>query len=273
MTSQYRFTILGCGSSGGVPRIGNVWGECDPKEPRNRRKRCALMVERVASDGGRTKVLIDSGPDMRQQLLDADVGNLDAVLYTHAHADHIHGIDDLRQIAIHNWRRVPVYMDAMTSERARAAFGYCFSAPPGSGYPPILSEHRLKPGEAVTIEGEGGPITALPIEVNHGEIKALGFRIADVVYMPDVKAIPEESVSMLEGLDTWIVDALRPRNHPSHFSLEDALGWIERMKPRRAVVTNLHLDLDYYQLVATLPEGVSPAFDGMQIEVAAHAEA
>ncbi|PTW60238.1 phosphoribosyl 1,2-cyclic phosphate phosphodiesterase [Breoghania corrubedonensis] len=269
MTSHYRFTILGCGSSGGVPRIGNVWGDCDPEEPRNRRKRCSLLVERIADDGGLTQVLIDTGPDMRQQLLDADVGNLDAVLYTHAHADHIHGIDDLRQIAIHNRRRVPVFMDAMTSERARAAFGYCFSTPPGSGYPPILAEQRLKPGEAVTIEGEGGPITALPIEVNHGEIEALGFRIADVAYMPDVKAIPDESVPLLEGLDTWILDALRPKTHPSHFSLDDALGWFARMKPRRAIITNMHLDLDYCTLLANLPEGVEPAHDGMAIDVMA----
>ncbi|MEI2385760.1 MBL fold metallo-hydrolase [Breoghania sp. JC706] len=269
MTSHYRFTILGCGSSGGVPRIGNVWGECDPAEPRNRRRRCSLMVERIAENGGRTQVLIDTGPDMRQQLIDADVGNLDAVLYTHAHADHIHGIDDLRQIAIHNRRRVPVYMDAMTSERARSAFGYCFSTLPGSGYPPILAEHRLQPGKAVTIEGEGGPITALPIEVNHGEIDALGFRIGDIAYMPDVKAIPDESAALLERLDTWILDALRPKTHPSHFSLDDALGWFDRMKPRRAIITNMHLDMDYCTLVANLPEHVEPAYDGMIIEAIA----
>ena len=267
MSSRYRFTVLGCGSSGGVPRIGNVWGECDPNEPRNRRRRCSLMVERIAEDGGRTQVLIDTGPDMRQQLLDADVGNLDAVLFTHAHADHIHGIDDLRQIAIHNHRRVPVYMDAVTSLRAREAFGYCFETPPGSGYPPILEEHRLTPCESVTIEGAGGPVTALPIAVNHGEIDALGFRIADVVYMPDVKAIPDDSAALLEGLDVWLLDALRPRTHPSHFSLDDALGWFARMAPRRAVVTNMHLDLDYRTLLATLPEGVEPAHDGLVIEL------
>ncbi|WP_321336940.1 MBL fold metallo-hydrolase [Breoghania sp.] len=266
MTSRYRFTILGCGSSGGVPRIGNDWGHCDPSQPRNRRRRCSLVVERIAADGGRTQVLIDTGPDMRQQLIDADVGNLDAVLYTHAHADHIHGIDDLRQIAIHNRARVPVYMDETTAERAHAAFGYCFTTPPGSGYPPILEEARLTPGEPVTIVGEGGPITALPIAVNHGEINALGFRIAGLAYMPDVKAIPEESVPALEGLDVWILDALRPRTHPSHFSLDDALDWLERMKPARGILTNMHVDLDYDTLVETLPNGIEPAHDGMVIE-------
>jgi phosphoribosyl 1,2-cyclic phosphate phosphodiesterase len=268
MSARYEFTILGCGSSGGVPRIGNVWGACDPAEPKNRRKRCALLVRRFNDAGDMTTVLIDTGPDLRQQLLDADVGHVDAVLYTHAHADHIHGIDDLRMIAIHHRKRVPVYMDEPTSQRAHEAFGYCFRTPEGSSYPPILEEHRIKPGEPVVIDGEGGKIEALPILVRHGDIDALGFRIADVAYLPDVKDIPADSVEAFADLGTWIIDALRLTPHPSHFSLDDALSWVVHMEPKQAVITNMHVDLDYQTLAETLPDGVEPAYDGMMLVVA-----
>ena len=271
MSARYEFTILGCGSSGGVPRIGNVWGASDPAEPKNRRRRCALLVRRFNDAGGVTTVLIDTGPDLRQQLLDADVGHVDAVLYTHAHADHIHGIDDLRMIAIHHRRRVPVHMDAPTSERAHEAFSYCFHTPEGSSYPPILEEHRITPGEPVIIDGEGGVIEALPVLVRHGDIDALGFRIQDVAYLPDVKDIPADSLEGFADLDTWIIDALRLTPHPSHFSLDDALLWIARMQPRQAIITNMHVDLDYQTLVEMLPEGVEPAFDGMIIEITGEA--
>lgn len=267
MNARTEFTILGCGSSGGVPRIGNVWGACDPGEPKNRRRRCALLVRRYNEAGSVTTVLIDTGPDLRQQLLDADVGHLDAVLYTHPHADHIHGIDDLRMLAIHHRRRVPVYMDAPTAHRAHEAFSYCFRTPEGSSYPPILEEHRITPGEPVVIDGEGGAIEALPILVRHGDIDALGFRIADVAYLPDVKDIPADSAAAFSGLTVWIIDALRMTSHPSHFSLDDALSWIARMKPKRAVITNMHVDMDYRTLAESLPETCEPAFDGMTIVV------
>ena len=193
----------------------------------------------------RTTVLIDAGPDLREQLLDAGVTRLDGVLLTHEHADHTHGIDDVRPLVIHQRRRIDVYMDAETSATMRARFGYCFATPPGSEYPPILTEHRIHAGEPVTIEGPGGPITALPFRLVHGAIEALGFRIGGLAYSADVSAIPPDSVGALEDLDTWIIDALRDTPHPSHFCLADALAWIERMRPRRAILTNLHTDLDY----------------------------
>ncbi len=261
--NRLEFTILGCGSSGGVPRVGGVWGDCDPENPRNRRRRCALLIRRIGANG-QTTVLIDTGPDVREQLLDAAVSTLDAVVYTHAHADHIHGIDDLRALAISGKARVPVYLDETTSNRAHDAFGYCFVTPPGSSYPPILDERRIEAGTPFQVVGAGGPIEILPIEVDHGDMRALGFRIADLAYLPDVNQLPASALEALEGLDIWIVDALRKQPHPSHFSLNEALAWIRRLKPRRAVLTNMHIDLDYSFLRDTLPRGVEPAYDGMQ---------
>ncbi len=257
----YRATILGCGSSGGVPRVGTGWGTCDPAEPRNRRRRCSLLVERMG-EGGTTAVLIDTAPDLREQLIDAQVTRLDAVLYTHEHADHTHGIDDLRGLVLANRKRVPVYCDLETSISLLGKFGYCFATPAGSDYPPILTEHRIADGERVTIDGPGGPITFLPFEVDHGTITALGFRIGGFAYSPDVVDVPERSLPAISGLDIWVVDALRQAQHPSHFSLSDALVWIERMRPGRAVLTNMHNDLDYRRLCASLPAGVMPAYDG-----------
>jgi phosphoribosyl 1,2-cyclic phosphate phosphodiesterase len=257
-------TILGCGSSGGVPRVAAGWGRCDPHEPRNRRRRCSILVERKG-EGGVTRILVDTGPDLREQLIDADVRHLDAVLYTHEHADHTHGIDDLRPLAIQSRSRVDVWCDQRTSDFLNLRFSYVFQTPPGSDYPPILDEHRLEAGRPVVIEGAGGPIEALPIELVHGRDPALGFRFGDLAYTPDVNAVPDVAVAALEGLDVWIIDALRDTPHPTHFSLDDALGWIRRLKPRRAVLTNLHTDLDYATLKARLPESVDVAFDGMVI--------
>jgi phosphoribosyl 1,2-cyclic phosphate phosphodiesterase len=262
-----RLTILGCGSSAGVPRIGGHWGACDPANPKNRRRRCSLLVERQGP-GGTTRVLIDTSPDLRDQLLDAGVGELQAVLYTHDHADHTNGIDELRSIALNTRNRVPVWADHRTGETLQTRFSYCFYRAPGSDYPPILELNRIKPGEPVEIDGPGGVIAALPFEVPHGRIDALGFRIADVAYTPDLNAIPEESMGALADLDVWIVDALRRSPHPSHFTLEQSLDWIERLAPNRAVLTNMHIDLDYDTLVAELPPHVTPAYDGMVLDVA-----
>jgi phosphoribosyl 1,2-cyclic phosphate phosphodiesterase len=261
------FTILGCGSSGGVPRPALGWGDCNPNNPKNRRRRTSLLVERRNS-AGKTRVLVDTSPDLREQLLDADVDWLDAVLYTHEHADHTHGIDDLRGLFIRRRRRIDVYLDEFTSRTMRARFGYCFQAPPGSEYPPIVTEHRLVAGEAVTVNGEGGPITVLPVLQEHGDIASLGFRFGDLAYSCDLSGLSSESAAALSGLQVWIVDALRYRPHPSHFSVEDALGWIERIKPRRAILTNLHSDLDYDALQARLPSHVEPAYDGLGLTVA-----
>jgi phosphoribosyl 1,2-cyclic phosphate phosphodiesterase len=265
MAATLTFRILGCGSSPGVPRIGGDWGQCDPADPRNRRRRAALLVTRDDGDGGLTRVLIDCGPDLREQMLDAGVDWVDGVLVTHAHADHIHGIDDLRAFVLNRRRRVDIYMDAPTAERIGEAFGYCFRTPPGSSYPPIATEHRLTDGVPVTIDGPGGPVTAVPFRQAHGDITSLGFRIGGLAYSPDVSAIPDAILPHLAGLDVWILDALRWMPHPSHFSVEESIAWIARMQPRRAVLTHMHIDLDYRILKAHLPDAVEPAYDGLEI--------
>jgi phosphoribosyl 1,2-cyclic phosphate phosphodiesterase len=262
-----KFTILGCGSSGGVPRPALGWGDCDPKNPKNRRRRTSLLVERKMAEGV-TRILVDTSPDLREQLLDADVDWLDGVFYTHEHADHTHGIDDLRSLFIKRHKRVDVYLDEKTAAMMRTRFRYCFQSPPGSEYPPIVTEHRLTAGTAVTVTGTGGSITVLPVLQDHGDITSLGFRFGGLAYSCDVSAVPPASLAALAGLDVWIVDALRYRPHPSHFSVADALQWIERLKPRRAILTNLHADLDYEGLRGKLPVHVTPAFDGMTLAVA-----
>jgi phosphoribosyl 1,2-cyclic phosphate phosphodiesterase len=257
-------TILGCGSSGGVPRVGSGWGACDPANPKNRRRRCSILVERTG-EAGTTSVLVDASPDLREQLLDAEIRRLDALLITHDHADHTHGIDDVRPLVIHMRRRVQVYMDARTSTVLNERFGYCFRSAPGSGYPPILDEHRIEVGVPVEIGGPGGTVTALPFDMEHGPTRALGFRFDNVAYASDVSALPPESVDRLFGLDILIVDALRYTPHPTHFSVAEALSLIEQVKPRRAVLTNMHSDIDYETLRRELPDGVVPAFDGMRL--------
>jgi phosphoribosyl 1,2-cyclic phosphate phosphodiesterase len=265
MADTLTLTILGCGSSPGVPRIGGDWGACDPNDPRNRRRRCSALIERRRPDGATTRVLIDTSPDLRAQALDAGFGTLDGVLFTHAHADHLHGIDDLRGFVLNMRRRVDVYADAATMARLRQAFGYCFATPPGSEYPPILKAHVIAPGEPVTIEGAGGPVTALPVVQEHGTIESLGFRIGGLAYSPDVSGLSAEAADALAGLDLWVVDALRYRPHPSHFSVAEAVEWIERLKPRRALLTHMHVDLDYATLRAKLPAHVEPAHDGLAV--------
>jgi len=264
---SYAATILGCGSSAGVPRVAQGWGACDPSNPRNRRRRCALSVSR-AGIAGSTEVVVDLGPDIREQLLDARVMHIDAVLLTHAHADHIHGIDDVRPYVIEQGHLLPVWMDEATSHGVRGKFDYIFRTPEGSQYPPLLREQRAAPGRKIVVDGPGGPIEALPVLFRHGDIDALGFRFGDVAYTPDVSDIPPESQKQLEGLDVWIVDALRYRRHPSHLTVVEALGWIERLKPKRAILTNLHTDLDYAKLAGELPDNVAPAFDGLTVEIA-----
>lgn len=260
--AELRFTILGCGSSGGVPRLGGHWGDCDPTNPKNKRQRCSLLVEKE-DENGTTSVLIDTSPDLRAQLLDAGIGRLDAVLYTHAHADHVHGLDDLRMIVFNTRARLPVYADGATTNDLLNRFGYAFVQPPGSAYPPILDINSID-GD-VTIDGAGGPITFTPFEVAHGNIDALGFRVHDVAYLPDVSDIPEAVWPMLEGLDTWILDALRRTPHPSHSHLSNSLEWIARAAPRRAVLTNMHIDLDYQTVTDETPDHITPAFDGLTL--------
>ncbi|HUB65367.1 MAG TPA: MBL fold metallo-hydrolase [Methylocella sp.] len=259
------FTILGCGSSAGVPRVGQGWGACDPKNPKNRRRRCSLFVEQTGESGAKTQVLVDMSPDLREQLLGLEIQKLDAILLTHPHADHTHGIDEIRPLVIMARRKIDLYMDAATAAIVRKNFGYIFETPPGSQYPALLNEHRIVSGVTITLNGPGGTLDAVPFQLEHGEIDALGFRFGDVAYTPDLNAIPKASLTFLEGLDLWIVDALRYMPHPSHFSLAETLEWIARLRPRRAVLTNLHTDLDFERLRGELPSHVEPAFDGMKL--------
>jgi phosphoribosyl 1,2-cyclic phosphate phosphodiesterase len=267
MADRLRVTILGCGSSPGVPRIGGDWGACDPANPKNRRSRCSVLVERVRPSGEATRVLVDTSPDLRAQALAAGIGTLDGVLYTHPHADHLHGIDDLRGFVINMRRRVDIYADTPTLERLKEAFGYCFETPRGSDYPPILNAHLIEAGVTFEIQGAGGPLEVLPVRQIHGNIGSLALRFGGFAYSPDVSDLDAEAERLLRDLDVWVVDALRHTPHPSHFSVAEALAWIERLAPRRAILTHMHVDLDYETLRRSLPHGVEPAYDGMAIEV------
>ncbi len=261
-------TILGCGSSAGVPRPALGWGACDPKNPKNRRLRCSLMVEKQSGEGT-TRVIIDTSPDLREQLISADVDHIDAVFLTHEHADQTHGIDDLRSVVLHQHRRIPTYLNESTAKDIASRFSYCFVSPPGSDYPPILDRRSVEAGESRTIEGKGGTLTLTAFVLQHGNIPALGYRIDGAAYTPDLNDIPRESWAALENLELWIVDGLRYAQHPSHFSVRDALSWIERFKPKQAVITNMHADLDYEVLRKELPPNVIPAFDGMKLTLGA----
>ncbi|HKS19586.1 MAG TPA: MBL fold metallo-hydrolase [Bradyrhizobium sp.] len=259
-------TIMGCGSSAGVPRPALGWGRCNPNNPRNRRRRCSLLAERT-SPAGTTRVVIDTSPDLREQLIDANVDHIDAVFLTHEHADQTHGIDDLRSVVLHQRRRIPTYFNQSTAKDIMARFSYCFISPEGSDYPPILERHAIEAGESKTIAGKGGALALSAFILQHGNIPALGYRIGDAAYTPDVSDVPEQSWPSLQNLDLWIIDGLRYAPHPSHFSVEDALSWIDRFKPRRAVLTNMHSDLDYEVMRLSLPPNVVPAYDGMQLKL------
>lgn len=264
--AELRFTILGCGSSGGVPRLsetpGGHWGACDPSNPKNRRRRCSLLVERL-TDEGTTRVLIDTTPDMRAQLLEAGVGALDAVVYTHSHADHVHGIDDLRMIVFNTRKRLAVWADGDTQNDLFSRFGYAFVQPKTSPYPPILEMNTIN-GD-ITIDGAGGPISLTPFSVDHGSIEALGFRIENLAYLPDVAQMNESAWAAIENLDCWIVDALRRAPHPTHSHLEQTLEWVARAAPKRAILTNMHIDLDYQTVADETAAHITPAYDGLTI--------
>ena len=254
------FTILGCGSSGGVPRLGGHWGDCDPTNDKNQRTRCSLLVE-LASDEGITRVLIDTSPDMRNQLLKANVGRLDGVVYTHAHADHVHGIDDLRMIFFNMRQRINVWADKKTQDELLKKFAYTFVQAEGSPYPPILEMSTINGN--FSIAGEGGEIKFHPFEVQHGSITSLGFRIEDVTYIPDISEMNDEAWEQISKTNIWILDALRRTPHQSHTHLSQSLEWISKSRVKKGVLTNMHIDMDYETLLNELPDNVTPAFDGM----------
>ncbi|WP_205690174.1 MBL fold metallo-hydrolase [Caulobacter sp. SLTY] len=263
--SRLEVTILGSGSSGGVPRADGNWGACDPAEPKNRRRRCSLLLRRLG-EGPSTTVVIDTSPDFREQAISAQVQRLDAILFTHDHADQAHGIDDIRAFAINQRSRIPAWMDARTSEILTRRFNYIFQST--GGYPAIC-EARAIPGLGVRFEVEGpsGPIPAVAFDVEHGEIRSLGFRFGAVAYTPDVNGLPQSAFDALEGVDTWIVDALRYTPHPTHAHLEQTLTWAAEVKPRRTILTNLHIDMDFKRLQSELPAGVEAGFDELSFEV------
>lgn len=253
-----KVTILGCGSSGGVPRIGGDWGACDPSNPKNRRRRCSILLENAE-----TTVLIDTSPDMREQLLDAGVTDLDGVVWTHDHADQTHGLDDLRAIAIRHRRRVNVWGDAETLRRLKAKFSYCFPEGTTGAYPAILNDHLIEGPFSV------GGLDLVPFDQDHGTMRSLGFRVGGMAYANDVVDLDDAAFAAMDGCEVMIVDALRYTPHPTHAHLERALEWIDRVGPQRAILTNMHVDLDYETLKAELPEGVEPAFDGMVVNLSA----
>ena len=266
MSDFLEFTILGSGASGGVPKSDGDWGRCDPNEPRNRRTRCSMAVRRKSLQvyDNETTLVVDLSPEFRQQAVAAEIKRIDAVLFSHDHADQTHGIDDIRAFAYRQKSRVACWADADATDSLTGRFGYIFRSV--KDYPAIADLHPCPQyGERFQIEGPSGAIPVLGYEMEHGQVRATGFRFGDVAYSSDVVGLPDASKALLKNLDVFIVDALRYTPHPSHAHLDLALQWIEELKPQRAVVTNLHVDMDYQTLLRTLPSGVEPAYDGLTI--------
>lgn len=261
-----KVTVLGCGGSGGVPMVGGVWGNCDPDEPRNTRRRPSILVE---TDGG--TLLVDTSPDLRNQLLDAQVRDVDAVLFTHSHADHCHGIDDLRPLIYRRKRPIDAYADAATLAALTNRFDYAFasSRQTGSFYEALLRDHTIPVGESFELLGL--PVTAF--EQTHGQITTLGYRIGPLGYSPDAAEIGEDGFAILAGVELWIVDCLRYDPHPSHAHFDRTMEWIRRVAPDRAVLTHMNHTLDYNELAARCPDGVQPGHDGLTIELDARSGA
>jgi phosphoribosyl 1,2-cyclic phosphate phosphodiesterase len=266
MSGILEFTILGCGSSGGVPRADGDWGACDPENRRNSRSRCSLLVRRTGEGPQvETTAIVDTSPDLRLQTAQAGAKRLDAILLTHDHADQVHGVDDVRAFFIRQRAKIGCHMDAATEASMMRRFGYIFE--PEGGYPAICERRRL-PAHGVrwSVDGPSGAIPVVTFDQDHGGVRSVGYRFGGVAYSSDVVDLDEAAFEALAGLDVWIVDALRYRPHPTHAHLERALEWIARLRPRRAILTNLHIDLDYETLKAELPVGVEPAYDGLRFQ-------
>lgn len=254
-----RVTVLGCGGSSGVPVIGNQWGACDPANPRNRRLRPSILVEQ-----GGTKLLVDTTPDLRQQLLAAGVDRLDAVLWTHHHADHAHGIDELREICRLMGHGLDAWGLAEHLTELERRFGYCFQPqkPGDSIYRPVLAARQVDGPFSV------GEVPVLPFLQDHGYSRTLGFRFGRFAYSTDVVRLDESAFAALEGIEVWIVDCTRVEPpHPVHAHLPLTLSWIERVRPKRAYFTHMNQSMDYDTLRRILPPGVEPAYDGLVIDL------
>jgi len=260
-----KITLLGCGTSGGVPRLAGEWGACDPDNPKNMRRRVSILVEQ-----GDTRVLVDTSPDLRMQLIDASVTRLDAVLYTHDHADHTHGIDDLRSIFYAMKRRpVNVYGDKTTLDALTHKFDYAFVG--RGGYPAICTANviNVERKQKISIGAEGLEIT--PFYQKHGPVMSVGYLFEmngkRAGYSTDLNGLPDESKALLNGIDLWIVDALRYQPHPTHAHLDMSLTWIKDLHVKQAVLTHMTWDMDYETVNAETPEHVLPGYDGLEIIV------
>lgn len=253
-----RVTMLGCGGSGGVPLITGDWGRCDPGNPKNARRRPSILVEH-----GGTVVLVDTGPDFRNQLLDAGCDRLDAILYTHAHADHVHGIDDVRALNYAMRRPIDAYATAETLEEIAARFDYAFRPiePGGGFYRPQLAPRPID--GAFTV----GELDIVPFRQDHGVCVSTGFRFGRFGYSTDVVRLDDAAFETLAGVEVWIVDCLRLEPHPTHAHLERTLEWIDRLAPKRAILTHMNHSVDYADMASRLPRGVEPGFDGLVIEI------
>lgn len=255
-----KITILGAGSSTGTPGMIIGWGECDPDEPRNRRTRPSILIEE-----GDTRVLIDTSPDLREQALRAGFERLDAVVYTHAHADHLHGIDDLRPFNRAMNCDIPIYGDAQTLKTIRDRFPYAVTPLPEDAtlyFKPVLIPHEISPATPFSV----GPLTFQPILQGHGRHNTLGFRIGDFAYSTDLIEMPESAFEALAGIKTWILGVFSHRPHPTHVHVPKALEWIARVNPERTILTHMSPALDYRTLIETLPSGVEPGYDGMTVD-------
>lgn len=253
-----KLRILGCGTSSGVPRIGPDWGECDPGEPRNRRTRASLLVEHEG-----VRVLVDTSPDLREQLLAAEVSTVDAVIWTHDHADHCHGIDDLRQVFHALGHPVLAYARPQVLDALRHRFGYIFAG--RHGYPAVVEGRELL--ETLTVGG----MTIRTVDQPHGQITSVGLRFEAggkaAGYATDFHELTPAMRALYSGLDVWILDALRHAPHPSHPTVAAALGWLAALKPGRAAFIHMDHTLDYCTLAASLPPGVEPGYDGLEFRV------
>ncbi len=263
-----KLTILGCGGSGGVPLAGRepggTWGKADPNNPKNRRSRVSVLIEgKAGEERNPTRLLIDTSPDLRQQILANDITALDAVLFTHAHADHCHGLDELRGLVYRRGAPIDAFMDVGTHALLTARFDYAFvsSQDPDSIYPPLMNDRVIDGPFTV------GDIAVRPFVQQHGPDISLGFRCGDIAYSTDASALDDDAFAVLEGVKLWVVDCLRDVPHPTHAHTDQALAWIARVKPERAILTHMNEQLDYDELLGRCPPGVEPGYDGLVVEV------